>query len=75
MILFSSPVFMWHCHYVQGANNLSLTDDAPEKSGQVMIIAGLNCCSKSASISFPDLSGNVYKDFKGFNEHSNPHLL
>ena len=46
------------------------TADAPEKSGQFMIITGLNCCSKLASISCPDLSGNVCKEFKYFNVHA-----
>jgi len=41
-------------------------------TGQVMTSAGLDCCSKSASTTCPNLSGNVYKDFKFFNEHTNP---
>lgn len=37
-----------------------------------MARAGINCCSKSASTTCPDLSGNVSKDFNCFNDHAKP---
>jgi len=33
-----------------------------------MASAGINCCSMSSSTNSPDLSGNVYKEFKCFDK-------